>query len=270
MSKLFDCADLADMTIETNDGKERKCHTFAIAASSYVFKTMLTCGMKESTTRRISFPEAKPEIVDLYLQLAYGKNVSIDLDSLDDLLDFGKLYDIGPIRDSLVTWVDSIETKVTHLDQIVFYLSKRDSLAEFLQRPVYDDDDDLTSFCRFNLHTLCFSNWVLSLSIDEFKSFLDAEEWLAVPGSTIDPWMWYRFNLICRFIDHCSTEDVDDGAIKLLFKLVDFKCMTAPQLTDVIRRPLIRNHPTLLWTAMDCFIARNSIYTINGSLVKHL
>jgi hypothetical protein len=105
MSSMYGCQDLADVMIVSSDSTERLCHSFVVAVSTPVFKAMLTCGMKESTTRRIKLPETSTEVIDVFLKLAYGIDTEVDNSILDDLIAFAKMYDVTVSRTALAEWL---------------------------------------------------------------------------------------------------------------------------------------------------------------------
>ncbi len=255
--RMYERPELADVTIIANDGTRFDCHRFAIAITSPVFLTMMTCGMKESITNEISLPTTSPAVIAAFRKLAYGLDAEIDYNDLNDLVEFGHQYDVEVVRHALLKLLSQFNR--VSASQFGHCLPKllQPHVLEFLDVDYEDECVQTALLCAMNSLTMwSFDPWFLELDADEFIALMDAlseysSKLLRCAHRDIDPWMWFRFEFARCWI--YEDEDRQDENVGALMESIDFTKMTVPQLLYASEVKRIQNDSGTLLRIMRAF-----------------
>lgn len=103
LKSLLASKDDADLTFVSADGVEFLAHKLIIMASSPVFRAMLTSGMQESQTGKITLTDMGSNSLKLFLDFVYIGNIQEGLETCSDedikeLYNAGDKYDIEALK----------------------------------------------------------------------------------------------------------------------------------------------------------------------------
>ena len=98
-----------DVTLQSGD-VQIQCHRVVLEAASDYFRTMFTCGLKESTSDTVSFA-MDPEILTKVVHYIYTSEIDLTIDSVESLVRAGDLIQLDCLKscceDFIVEHVDT-------------------------------------------------------------------------------------------------------------------------------------------------------------------
>ena len=112
LSSLRESQTLTDITLVASDGATFQAHKFVLFVASPYFGGFFTSGFKETEQKSIVLKDVSSKVLQLYLDLIYGKEVSVkDWKEAFDLFDYFNSTLLNWLKDPAVTafWVSPEE-----------------------------------------------------------------------------------------------------------------------------------------------------------------
>jgi hypothetical protein len=198
---------------------------------------------------------------------------------LDDLIAFATMYDVSVIRASVKNWLQISISNTPHPPKRIkleprgvgplsfgpswFLLQRRSNIADLFQL----DTPTLrvflknaTDVCNAHLQLLAFYRPFLQQPFEQLAQFtetlLDDVDPKSFLRCNVDPFAWFRFDLICRWIDFDAKERATH--FNALVERMNFNRMTIVQLTCALQHPLVLANPPVSQQIANALVSRSA------------
>jgi hypothetical protein len=184
------------------------------------------------------------------------------------------MYNVSAIRGALKDWLQVptddvpsrpnwIKSKPLGIEPSCFLLQHREAMVDLLQLDASTTESLLknsTKVCNAHLQFLAFHQPILRLPFDHAIKFIETLVEFVDPTSflgngIIDTFAWFRFDLICRWVEFDETERKQQ--FDAFMELFAFNCMANVQLVCAFHHPLICGNTLAIGRILDVFCSRS-------------